>query len=89
MKRIIGLIIFILCGLAGPALTFGLYTQVMQSQAARQVLFWALAIVGGLGLSLWVSDRAPDPMLDRWWKCVLASALLQTCIYVVGNQPLL
>jgi hypothetical protein len=86
VKRIFGLIVFFLCGLVGPLLIFGPFAQVMQNHWARQLFFWAMTLVGGAALWLWTADDRAHHLLDRWWKCFLASALLETCIYIVVSQ---
>jgi len=86
VKRILGLIVLLICSLAGPVLIFGAFTLVMQNPWARQLFFWGAALIGGAALKVWASEDARHPLLDRWWKCFLTATLLQTCVYVVISQ---
>lgn len=58
----------------------------MQSHWARQALFWAAALAAGMGLSLWTQRHKAHPLLDRWWKCVLIVAILQSGLYVAASH---
>ena len=40
----------------------------------------------GSALRLWTVKGEAHHLLDRWWKCFLAAALLQTCVYIVVSQ---
>jgi hypothetical protein len=86
VKRILGITLFIVASLAGPFLIFGPLSQSMQDLWVRLVLFAAAALLAGLGLTVWVGSDRSQPLLDRWWKCLLAATLLETCIYVGLSQ---
>lgn len=88
MKRILGLIVFLFCCLAGPVLTFGPFATMMQNLWARQLFFWGMALLGGAALWLSTAGDGVHRLLDRWWKCFLTAALLQTCVYVAVSHLL-
>jgi hypothetical protein len=88
VKRILGFILFVAITLVGPVLIFGPFSQVMQNQLARQLVFWVAALLGGAALMISLDDSRTHPVLDRWWKCVLAAAVLESCVYVaVSHMP--
>jgi hypothetical protein len=86
VKRILGIILFVVASFAGPLLIFGPLSQNMQDLWRRLLLFAAAAVLSGAGLTLWVGAGRSQSLLDRWWKCLLAATLLETCIYVGLSQ---
>ena len=49
VKRILGLILFLFCCLAGPVLIYGPFASVLQNFWLRLVFFWGIALAGGVG----------------------------------------